>query len=108
MPLIVCKDELKLKWTEYCVLSAVCDDNTNANPNKITFTIKEIKLCVPVLTLPAKDNQKLSKLQNKGFERLVYLKEYKTKHGNKNITTEYRYFLESNFVGVNRMFILVY
>ena len=27
---------------------------------------------------------------------------------NKNTTTEYTYFLESNFVGVNRLFLLVY
>ena len=27
---------------------------------------------------------------------------------NKNTTNEYRYFLESNFVGVNTLFVLVY
>ena len=27
---------------------------------------------------------------------------------NKNTTNEFRYFLESNFVGVNRLFVLVY
>ena len=27
---------------------------------------------------------------------------------NKNTTNEYRYFLESNFVGVHRLFVLVY
>ena len=33
---------------------------------------------------------------------------YKTKNENKNTTNEYRYFLEINFVGVNRLFVLVY
>ena len=30
------------------------------------------------------------------------------KSENKNTTSEYRYFIESNFVGVNRLFALVY
>ena len=34
--------------------------------------------------------------------------ECKTKSETKNTTNEYRYFLESNFFGVNRLFILVY
>ena len=38
----------------------------------------------------------------------MYWNEFKTKGENKNITNEYRYFLESNFVGVNRLFVLVY
>ena len=65
MPLITCKVELKLKWTKYCVLSAAGNDNTNPNPNNIIFTIKDIKLYVPVVTLSVRDNQKLSKLLSK-------------------------------------------
>ena len=49
MPLINCRIELKLNWTKYCVLSAAGADNTNHNPNSITFTIKETKLFVPVV-----------------------------------------------------------
>ena len=36
------------------------------------FPSKTQKLYVPVVTLSAKDNQKLSKLLSKGFERSVY------------------------------------
>ena len=61
-----------------------------------------------MLTLSAKGNQKLPKLLSKGFERSVYWNEYKTKSQNKNTTNEFRYFLESNFVEVNRFFVLVY
>ena len=32
----------------------------------------------------------------------------KTKKESKHATNEYRYFLKSNFVGVNRLFVLVY
>ena len=55
------------------------------NVNNI-FTIKDRKLYVPVVTLSAKDNNKLSKLLSKGFERSVYWNEYKTKSENKNTT----------------------
>ena len=56
MSLINCKVELKLKLTKYCVLSASGNDNTNANPDNIIFTIKGTKLYVPVVLLSAKDN----------------------------------------------------
>ena len=46
-----------------------------------------------VVTLPARDNQKLSKRLSKGFERSVYWNEYKTKSENENTTNKYRYFL---------------
>ena len=54
-----------------------------------------------------RDNQKLSKRLSKGFKRLVYWNEYNTKTENKNMTNEYRYLLEPNFVEVNRLFVLV-
>ena len=38
----------------------------------------------------------------------MYWNEYKTKSKNKNTTNDYRYFLESNFVGTDRLFVLVY
>ena len=36
------------------------------------------------------------------------MNEYKTKSENKNTTYKYRYFLESNFIRVNRLIVLVY
>ena len=45
--------------------------NTSTNPDSTTFVTKDTKLYVPVITLSAKDNQKLSKLLGKGFERSV-------------------------------------
>ena len=102
------KIELELKWTKYCaLLPAAGVYNVNANSN-ITFTMKDTKLYVPIVTLTAIDNQKLSELLSKGFERSVYWNEYKTKSENKNTTNAYRYFLVSNFVEVNRLFVLVH
>ena len=58
--------------------------------------------------LSVKDNQKSSKSLSQRFETSVYWNEYETKNENKNMKNEYRYFLESNFVGINRFFVLVY
>ena len=102
--MINCKVELKLKWTKYFVLSAAGNDNVNDKDTNIIFNIKDTNLYVPVVTLTATDNQKLLKLLSNGFERSVCWNEHKAKRENKNTTNEYRYFLESNFVGVNRLF----
>ena len=72
MPLIHCKVKLKLKWTKYCVLSVAGNENNinkDVNANNIILTIKDTKLYVPIVTLSTRDNQKLSKLLSKGFER---------------------------------------
>ena len=108
MLLINCKVELKLKWTNHCILSVNGNDNNDANSSNISFTIKGTKLYVPVVTLSAKGDQKRSKLLSKGFERSLYWNKYKTKSVNKNTANEYRYFLELNFAGVNRLFVLVH
>ena len=102
--MINCKVELKLKWTKYFVLSAAGNDNVNDKDTNIIFNIKDTNLYVPVVTLTATDNQKSLKLLSNGFERSVCWNEHKAKSENKNTTNEYRYFLESNFVGVNRLF----
>ena len=91
--------------TVFRVLSAAAAGNIDSDSNNIIFTIKDRKSYVTVVS---KRQSKLSKLFNKGFERSVYWNEYKTESENKNTTNEYRYFLESNFVGVSRLFVLVY
>ena len=80
-----------------CVLAPTGVKNDGVDSDNIIFTIKDTKLYAPAVTLSTKDNQKLSKLFGKGFERSVYWNKNKTKSENKNTTNEYRHFLESNF-----------
>ena len=54
LSLINCKVELKLKWTNYCALSAADGDNENDENDNIIFAIKNTKLYVPVVTLWAR------------------------------------------------------
>ena len=74
MPLINCKVELSLKRIENCVLtSAEIGADANATgAYSATFKITDAKLYVPIVTLSAEDNVKLSKLLSDGFERFIY------------------------------------
>ena len=71
MPLINCKVELLLNWIENCVLT------TAANANKAVFKITDAKRYVPIVTLSAEDNAKLSELLSNGFKRTVCWNEYR-------------------------------
>ena len=108
MPLINWKVELKIKWKNYFALPAAGVDNVNNTDNKIVFTITDIKLYVPVVTLSARDSKNLLKFLSTRFKRSVYSNEYKTKSETKTTTNEFRNFLESSFIGINRLFQLVY
>ena len=76
MPLINCKIHLELNWTKDCVMSTIADT---------TFKITNTKLYVPIVTLSSKDNAKLVKLLEDGFNRPVYWNEYQTKIETKNL-----------------------
>ena len=78
------------------------DSKNNINSN-IILTIKDTKLYVPVVTLSARNNQKLSKLLSKGFKRSVYWNDYKTQSQKKNTANEYKYFCQSSFIGFIRL-----
>ena len=56
----------------------------------------------------SKRQLKIIKVLRKGFERPIYWNEYKANSENKNTKNKYRYFLSSSFVGVNKIFVLVY
>ena len=105
MPLINCKVELSLKWYERCLLTVA---------NTATFKITDAKLYVPIVTLSAEDNVKLSKLLSEVFKRPTYWNKYNVidnkvveiadNNEEKNITE----LLDSSYQGVERLFVLAY
>ena len=108
MPSINRKVEPSLNWTENCVLT------TAANANKVVFKITDAKLYVPIVTLSAEDNAKLSKLLSDWFKRTVYWNEYKV-IGNEiveiaanNEEKDIRELLGSSCQGVKRLLDLAY
>ena len=66
MPLINCEVNLISTWSENCVI--IYTDVANQIP---TFTIIEINLYVPVVTLSTQDNAKLLLQLKSGFKRTV-------------------------------------
>ena len=73
----------------------------DANPSNIIFTVNNTKLNVPIVTLSLRDKQKISELLSKGFGRSMYWNEFK-------LCTKYWNEFKSNFVGANRLFVLIY
>ena len=60
-----------------------------------TFKITNTKLHVPVVTLSSKDNAKLVKLLEGGFNRPVYWNEYQTENRNKKFRQQQSYKISS-------------
>ena len=79
MPLINFEIELSLRWIKNCVLTtAEIDTNADATgADSATFKITDAKPFVPIVTLSAEDNAKLSKLLGKVFKKSIYWNKYK-------------------------------
>ena len=101
MPLINCKIELSLKQDQNCIFSSE-DDNS-------VFAITDTKLYVPIVTLSAEDNVKLSKLLGEGFKRTIYWNQYKViPNQTYNANGYIRELLESSYQSVKTLFLLAY
>ena len=116
MPLINCKVELSLKWIENCVLTTA-EINAVANAtgaDGANFEITDAKLYVPIVTLSAEDNAKLSKILSEGFKRFVHWNKYKVidnivvSINNNNEEKYIRERLDASYQGVKRLFVLAY
>ena len=105
LPLINTKLYIELNWTNHSAISTAADAST--------FQITKTELYVPVVTLNAENNNKLTKLLSEGFKRSVIWNEYKSKIeivstqvalGGKTNTK--RTTLDTSFEGVNRLFVM--
>ena len=112
MPLINCKVELSLNWTENCILTL--NPNANNNINKAICTITDATLYVPIVTLSIEDNAKLSKLLSEGFKRSIYWNKNQV-IPNKTVNIvinggEYhlRELVDSNYQGIKKLVVLAY
>ena len=101
MPLINCKIHLELNWSKDCVMSTIA--NTE-------FKITNTKLYLPIVILSSKDNVKLAKLLEDGFNRTVYWNEHQTKKETRNLDNNNftRFPLDASFQGIRRLFLLVF
>ena len=72
------------------------------------FKITNTKLYLPIVILSSKDNVKLAKLLEDGFNRTVYWNEYQTKKETRNLDNNNftRFPLDASFQGFRRLFVL--
>ena len=90
-----------MRWNENCVLSNVARNST--------FTITDAKCYVPIVTLSAEDNAKLSKLLTEGFKRSVYWNEYEVIPEERyNANVGIRKLIDPSVQRINRLFALTY
>ena len=101
---------------ENCVLTTApigADANATDGDNA-TFEITDAKLYVPIVTLSAEGNAKLSELLSEWFRRSVYWNKYKVigniavSINNANEEKYIRERLHSRYQGVKRLFVLAY
>ena len=107
MALINCKIELKLRWKKHFVFCVLGNENDNANvdSDNIVFTIKHTKLYVPVSQKTIKNYQNsLAKDLKDQCIGMNIKQKVKITLQQMNIDI----FLKSNFVGNNRLFVLVF
>ena len=104
LPLINTKLYIELNWTKYSVF---CNQNQNS-----IFQITKCELHIPIVTLNTENNNKLSELLSKGFERAVVWNEYKSKTERVTIPQNDNMFrrttLDVSFQGVSKLFAAVY
>ena len=118
MLLINCEKNLRLTWSENCVLTskaqrdkfigAGTDENPQFpeinNPSNVTFKITDIKLYVPVITLSTKDgNNVLEKLKS-GFKRSIKWNKCRSEMTNQTKTNHLNHLIDSTFIKVNYLF----
>ena len=104
LPLINTKLYMELNWTKYSVL---CNQNLNS-----IFQITKCELYIPIVTLNTENNNKLSELLSKRFERIVVWNEYKSKIQRitvpKNDNMFRRTISDVSFQGVSKLFAAAY
>ena len=90
-----------MKWDKNCISFSEDGDSV--------FAITDTKLYVPMVTLSAEDNVKLSKLLGEGFKRPIYWNQYKVIPNKTYAANGYiRKLFDSSYQGVKRLFVLAY
>ena len=92
-----------MTWSSGCVIIYI--DVNNQVP---TFTIPEISLYVPVVTLSTQDNEKLLPQLKSGFKRKISWNKYLAKPELLAQNANLNHLIEPSFQGINRLFVLAF
>ena len=101
MPSANCEINLILTWSKRCFII----DNPIANQEP-TFTITDMKLYVPIVTLSTRDNAKLLEQLKPSFKRTINLNKYEPKVSVEHRNRYFDFVISSSVQGVKRLFVL--
>ena len=112
MSLINCEVSFILTWSKNCVLKSKATrdaapgvDAIN-NPSDATFKIKDTKLYVPVVILPAENDNKLLEQLKTGFKSTFKWNKYRSEMSNQTRNNNLNYLIDPTFIKMNRLFVL--
>ena len=105
---------LALTWSEDCIITSEATRDASDDPlvlginntTNATFKITDTKLYVPVVTLSAEYNKKLSDLLKTGFKRTIKWNKYRSEMSFQVANNNLNYLIDPTFTNVNRLFVL--
>ena len=110
IPLINSEITLILSWYKECVLVGRAFRGTPAaainSPTDAKFEITDCKSYVPLVTLSAENDNKLSEQLKSGFRRSIKWKKYISQMSNQNKNNNLNYLIDPTFSNVDRLFVL--
>ena len=110
IPLINCEITLVLSWYKECVLVGRAHRGPPAaainSPTDAKFEITDCKLYVPIVTLSAENDNKLSEQLKSGFRKSIKWNKYMSQMSNQNKNDNLNYLIDTTFSNVNRLFVL--
>ena len=115
IPLINCEITLNLTWYSKCALvgrayrAAVAGPpvvNGVESPTDVTFRITDCKLYLPVVTLSAKNDNKLLEQLKSGSKRTIKWNKYMSQISTEPINNNLNYLIDPTFKIINRLFVL--
>ena len=105
--LINCEVSLTLTWSENCIITSKATREADPdvdpavagfnNPTNATFKITDCKLCVPVVTLSAEDDNKLLEKLKIGFKRAITWNKYRSEMSNQTKNNNLNYLIDPTF-----------
>ena len=82
------------------------DPPATVAPTRLEFQIKDTKLNVPVVSLSAKDDNKLLQQLKSGFKRTIKWNKCKSQMTLQTKNNNLNYLIDPTFTKVNRLFVL--
>ena len=78
------------------------------SPTNATFKIKDTKFYVPVVTLSAENDNKLSEQLKTGFKRTIKWNKYRLEMSNQTKNNNLNYLIDPTFTNANRLFVFTF